>query len=123
MSFENLKNKKVKFNIKAEIVRWILLLLVGAWLLHPYATDRLIGSGDALWYRNMLADYISQIRAGVFPVYVGQTDFAFNGAVYPLRVAPLYQHAAGILDMMTGHKLEYGTLQLGWSDFLSVTLH
>jgi uncharacterized membrane protein len=74
-------------------------------------TDHLVGGGDALWYANMLADFVTQWRAGVFPVFVGQTEFAFNGAVYPLRVAPLYQHLAGVVDLLTGGSLSFYALQ------------
>jgi hypothetical protein len=69
------------------------------------------GTGDAVWYTHMLADYVTQLRAGIFPVYVGQTEYAFNGAVYPLRVAPMYQHLAGILDLLTGRTLGFFALQ------------
>jgi len=78
---------------------------------HPFATTNQVGAGDALWYANMLADFVLQLRAGVFPVFVGQTDFAFNGAVYPLRVAPLYQHLAGFIDLVTGRQLGFFALQ------------
>ncbi len=94
-----------------ETARLFLLGAVATWLLHPFATHRQVGAGDALWYANMLADFILQLRAGIFPVFVGQTDFAFNGAVYPLRVAPLYQHLAGFLDLITGRQLSFFTLQ------------
>ena len=83
----------------------MLLAAVATWLLHPFATTLQIGAGDALWYANMLGDFVTQLRAGVFPIFVGQTDYAFNGAVYPLRVAPFYQHLAGILDLLTGRQL------------------
>lgn len=89
----------------------LFLATVAAWLLHPFATSRQIGAGDALWYANMLADFVLQWRAGIFPVFAGQTEFAFNGAVYPLRVAPLYQHLAGVLDLLTGQRLDFFTLQ------------
>jgi hypothetical protein len=59
----------------------------------------------------MLADFVTQLRAGVFPVFIGQTDYAFNGAVYPLRVAPFYQHLAGVLDLLTGRQLGIFALQ------------
>jgi len=88
-----------------------VLAVVATWLLHPFFTARQIGSGDARWYANMLADFVTQWRAGVFPVFVGQTEFAFNGAVYPLRVAPLYQHFGGVLDFLTGHRLGWIALQ------------
>ncbi len=94
-----------------EVARLALLAAAATWLLHPFATTRQVGAGDALWYANMLADFVLQFRAGVFPVFVGQTDYAFNGAVYPLRVAPLYQHLAGVLDLLTGRQLGFFALQ------------
>ncbi len=96
---------------RAEAWRLLLLTVVAAWLLHPLATGRLIGAGDALWYANMLADYVLQLRAGLFPVFAGQTRFNFIGGVYPLRVAPAYQHLAGVIDLLTGHRLGFFTLQ------------
>ena len=55
----------------------------------------------------MLADFVPQLRAGIFPVVVGQTELAFNGAVDPLRVAPslFYHRLAGFLDLVTGRQL------------------
>ncbi len=94
-----------------ELARLGILAAAAAWLLHPFVTKRLYGAGDALWYANMLADYVSQVRHGVFPVFAGQTGFAFNGAVYPLRVAPMYQHLAGLIDLITGHARGFYTLQ------------
>src|ERR1700690_350402 len=88
-----------------------VLALAAAWLLHPFATGRMYGTGDAVWYAHMLADYVPQLRAGIFPIFVGQTEFAFNGAVYPLRVAPMYQHLAGLLDLLTGRTLGFFALQ------------
>ena len=96
---------------RAEAARLLLLAAVATWLLHPFATTFQIGAGDALWYANMLADFVTQLRAGVFPIFVGQTDYAFNGAVYPLRVAPFYQHLAGVLDLLTGRQLGVFALQ------------
>jgi hypothetical protein len=98
-------------NRRAEAARLLLLAAVATWLFHPFATARQIGAGDALWYANMLADFVTQLRAGVFPVFIGQTDYAFNGAVYPLRVAPFYQHLAGVLDLLTGRQLGIFALQ------------
>jgi hypothetical protein len=84
---------------------------VAAWLLRPFATSRQLGAGDALWYSHMLADFVTQWRAGIFPVFAGQTEFAFNGAIYPLRAAPLYQHLAGLLDLLTARQLGWFALQ------------
>lgn len=94
-----------------ELTRWFFLLAVAAWALRPFATARFIGTGDALWYANMLADFVLQCRLGHFPVFIGQTEYAFNGAVYPLRVAPLFQHLAGLLDVSTGRQLSFFALQ------------
>lgn len=95
----------------SEVTRLSVLAGAATWLLHPFATSRLYGAGDALWYANMLADFVTQLRAGVFPIFAGQSEFAFNGAVYPLRVAPMYQHLAGILDLLTCQSLGFFTIQ------------
>jgi len=97
--------------VLTESARLGVLATVAAWLLHPFATSRLYGAGDALWYSNMMADFVTQLRQGIFPIFAGQTEFAFNGAVYPLRVAPMYQHLAGALDFLTGHQLSFFALQ------------
>lgn len=89
------------------------MLLLGAalWLAHPYFSPVLIGTGDALWYHHLLADAVVQFRAGEFPVYVGQSEFQFNGAVYPHRVAPYHQYFAGLIDLLTGRSLSFFALQ------------
>ncbi len=92
-------------------VPWIILGLAAVWALRVFASPLAVGGGDARWYSMMLADWVTQVRAGSFPVWVGQTEFAFNGAVSPLRVAPLYQHWAGALDLLTGHTLGIYALQ------------
>jgi hypothetical protein len=94
-----------------ELLRLGLLTGFACWLAHPFLTGRLIGSGDAWWYANMLRDFLAQVRSGIFPVWTGQTEFAFNGAVYPLRAAPFYQHFAGLLDLLTGRRLDAFALQ------------
>lgn len=99
------------FDFKSELVRGLVLLGATLWLLHPFLTARFVGTGDAAWYANMLADFVLQLRAGDFPVFAGQTEYAFNGAVYPLRVAPLYQHLAGAIDLITGRQLGWFALQ------------
>ena len=94
-----------------EILRLGLLTGFALWLAHPFLTSRLIGAGDAWWYANMLRDFLAQVRAGIFPVWTGQTEFAFNGAVYPLRAAPYYQFLAGLIDLLSGRRLDAFTLQ------------
>ncbi len=91
-------------------VRVPLLLLAGAALMWPYLTLGVVGAGDALWYSNVVADFILQVRAGIFPVWVGQTDFSFLGGTFPVRMAPWLQHLAGIIDLLTGQRLPSFTL-------------
>jgi hypothetical protein len=94
-----------------EFLRLALLATVALLVAQPYFSPRLIGAGDALWYHHLLADAVTQFRAGVFPVFVGQSDYSFNGAVYPLRAAPYYQYFAGGLDFITGQTLSFFALQ------------
>jgi hypothetical protein len=89
-----------------EIIRWLIIAGAGVALLLPYYGRDDTGSGDAYWYVVMLADVAVQFRHGVFPVWVGQSEYAFNGAVSPLRLAPLFQYAGGTLDLLTAHLLE-----------------
>lgn len=88
-----------------EFLRWAILGTGAAWAVSPFFHAGGIGTGDAHWYAVMLADYVQQIRSGVFPVWVGQTEFAFNGAISPLRFAPWYQLSGGLLDILTGGAL------------------
>ena len=97
--------------IGAEAARLLILVATSLWLAHPYFAPRLIGTGDALWYHHSLADAVTQFRAGVFPVFVGQSDFSFNGSVYPIRAAPYYQYFAGLLDFATRHRLGFFALE------------
>jgi hypothetical protein len=95
----------------AELSRWTVLIGGSVWLAHPFFPARLIGTGDALWYHHSLADAVLQFRAGVFPVFVGQSDFSFNGSIYPLRAAPYFQYMAGMLDLLTGRHLGFFALE------------
>jgi hypothetical protein len=90
------------------------VLLVGAaalGVLLPFFTDRLIGGTDARWYATMLHDFVAQLRAGVFPVFIGQGEFAWNGAVHLFRSAPVYMHVAGAWDFLTWRVLNAPALQ------------
>lgn len=72
---------------------------------YPLLTNIEVGTGDSYWYASMVADFIRQWRAGIFPVFVGQSIFAFNGTPSPVRLAPYLQHVCGIMDFATGHVL------------------
>lgn len=89
----------------SESLRWLTFAAAAVWLVQPFYTHRPIGAGDAYWYTLMLADFVEQIRAGQFPVWVGATEYAFNGAVSPLRLAPWFQHVGAVLDALTCRSL------------------
>jgi hypothetical protein len=84
-----------------EALRWVVLLAAGLALTFPYAHAERVGAGDAQDYAQQIADFLSQVRAGVFPVFVGQSGYAFNGAFNPLRTAPYLQYSSGILNVLS----------------------
>ncbi len=84
-----------------EYLRIGVLLWVVCWLFEPFFTSRLIGGADARWYGYVMADALEQARAGVWPVFVGQGEFMFNGAIHPFRTAPYYTNAGILLDLAT----------------------
>ena len=95
----------------AESCRCAVLLATAFTLAAPFYTHRVLAAGDAHWYALMLSDFAEQVRLGQFPVWVGATEYAFNGAVSPLRLAPWWQHAAAVLDLLTGRSLDYISLR------------
>lgn len=84
-----------------EILRWIGLLAVAGFFFAPFARAGIHGTGDALYYATFLADALTQFRAGIFPVFVGQSEYQFNGSIIPIRVAPGFQHLGGLADLLT----------------------
>lgn len=95
----------------AEAARLLGATLAGLAVVLPFATDRFIGGSDARWYGYMMADFLQQARAGVFPVFVGQGEFAFNGGIHPFRSAPLHLWLGGALDLLTARALSVLALQ------------
>ena len=83
-----------------EMIRWLAVGASATFAVLPFYFSGAVGSGDAHWYTVMLSDFITQLRAGVFPVWVGQSQYAFNGAVSPLRYAPGFQYFGGCLDLL-----------------------
>jgi hypothetical protein len=88
-----------------------LVLLLGLTAASPFATRRAVGSGEAYNYSLALADGVEQIRAGVLPPLVGQTEYAWNGRVHPLRDGPYLIYLAAALDLVTAHRLSFWELQ------------
>jgi len=96
-----LHTARLNHSVVAEALRWVLLGLGTLALLHPYTTSSLVGGGDAQMYAQLLADCIAQLREGICPVLAGQSGFAFNGDIHPLRTAPGFFYAGGMLDVLT----------------------
>jgi hypothetical protein len=76
-----------------------------------FATASLHGSADALWYSMNLADAVTQARAGVFPIWAGQSIYQFNGSISPIRIAPAFQYLGVLLDTLTFRSLGFSALQ------------
>jgi hypothetical protein len=103
--------ERMQIPLRAEIARWILLGLAALCLLNGMTRTSLHGGGDARWYATLLADMVAQTRAGVFPVWIGQSEFQYNGAIYTLRVAPAFFYIGATVDALTLHSLGVYALQ------------
>jgi hypothetical protein len=88
-----------------EGLRWAALQALAAYAVHPYVCSAQVGAGDAYHYTLSLADFIRQVRAGVFPVFIGQSEYAFNGGIHTVRTAPYFVHLGALLDALTLHTL------------------
>ena len=96
------------------LLRWGRRLAVAALavgIASPFLTRRGLGTDEAMNYSLAVADGVTQMRAGRLPALVGQTEFAWNGRIHPLRTAPGLIYAAGLLDAVTGRRLGFWALQ------------
>jgi hypothetical protein len=96
---------------RPSVITVALLFAIGGYASAPFHRGSALGTGEAANYSLAIADAVTQSRAGVFPVLVGQTDYAFNGRMHPLRTAPYYCHAACVLDLFTFRQLSFWQLQ------------
>lgn len=97
--------------VAPEACRLLLVGAAGFGVTLPLFTDCLVGGVDARWYACMLGDFVAQWRAGIFPVFLGQGELAYNGAVHPFRSAPFFQYLGGAWDTLTFHTLTPIALQ------------
>lgn len=81
------------------------LLAVGLFAASPFLPDRMLGSSEAYNYSLSVGDAVTQMRAGIMPPLAGQTVYAFNGRIHPLRNAPYLHYLAYALDVATRHRL------------------
>lgn len=89
----------------------VLVLAAGLLAAAPFLTNGPVGTTEAYNYSLALADTVTQFRGGTIPVLAGQTEFAFNGRIHPLRTAPYLYYAAGLLDLITFRQLGFWSLQ------------
>jgi hypothetical protein len=94
----------------SETVRLLLIVGCAALLMKGFLSPNLQGTGDSKWYATMLEDAVLQTRAHGFPVWAGESLYQFNGAIYPLRVAPAFHHLGALLDLATLRSLPPVTL-------------
>lgn len=85
--------------------RLVTLLGLAIWLFRPFLSPDFFGGQDARSYGYGMMDVLQQARAGVFPVFVGQGEFMFNGAIHPIRTAPYHQYLGILLDLLTARAL------------------
>lgn len=95
-------------------MKWIpltVLALAGLFAAGPFLTSRALGTREAYNYHLSVADAVTQFRNGTLPVLAGQTEFAFNGRIHPLRTAPYMDYLAGALDVLALRQLGFWSLQ------------
>jgi hypothetical protein len=95
----------------SRVILAVSLLAVGLLAASPFACDRLVGTGEAYNYSLSVADAVVQMRHGVLPPLAGQTQYAFNGRIHPLRNAPYLYYLAAAIDAATLHHLEFWEIQ------------
>lgn len=92
-------------------LRMLALFAAGLLAAAPFITTEGVGTGESYNYTLALADGVTQMRAGEIPPLVGQTEYAFNGRIHPLRNAPYLFYLAGALDAASWHHFSFWTLQ------------
>jgi hypothetical protein len=88
-----------------DYARAYALVLFCSVILMGYFNAHRVGPLDAQWYQNMTTDFLTQARSGTFPVVMGSTVYAFNGAVHPFRSAPWQFLMADGVDILSGRTL------------------
>jgi hypothetical protein len=84
-----------------EGLRWAALQALAAYVTKAYVHCVHVGAGDAYHYSLSMADFISQVRGGGFPAFIGQSVFAFNGGIHTIRTAPYFVHLGAAIDALT----------------------
>ncbi|PTY05648.1 hypothetical protein DB347_14865 [Opitutaceae bacterium EW11] len=96
---------------KPYVIHVGILFATGLFAAGPFVTTRSLGTSEAYNYSLAVADAVTQARAGVIPTLVGQSEFAFNGRIHPVRTAPYLTTLAQALDLATFRQLNFWALQ------------
>jgi hypothetical protein len=88
-----------------DYARAYALMLFCCGMFMMYFNAHRVGPLDAQWYENVTIDFLTQARSGTFPVVLGSTVYAFNGAVHPFRSAPWQFVLADGVDILSGRTL------------------
>lgn len=96
---------------RAEIIALVAVQGLACWLVATFFTSNHIGAGDSYHYGLQVADFITQLRHGVFPIFVGQSEFGFNGNIHTMRTAPYYVHLGALLNFLTAGKQSFFGIQ------------
>lgn len=99
------------FFSKRELLRLILLAITVIYAYSAFFTNHNLGAGpgDAQMYQYQLHDALSQLRQGIFPTYVGQSQFSYFGISF-MR-SPYYILLGQLLDLTTFHQLSALSIQ------------
>jgi hypothetical protein len=97
-------NSIKRFVVESE---WFRLFVLAALVIYSYGiffSGLNMGAADAHWYQNILHDALIQLDHGIFPVYVGQSQFNFFGSSN-MR-SPYYLLFAQLLHLLTFGQLD-----------------
>lgn len=75
----------------------------------PFISEYNIGASDAQIYQYVLHDALIQLKHGIFPAYIGQSEFSYFGMTF-MR-APYYIVFSQLLDVVTLHQLNSTYIQ------------
>ena len=99
---------RINRNYRILIGELARILVLGVLVLYDFSTfiqniGANIGGSDAKWYQYILHDAIIQLNNGLFPNYLGQSQYAFFGETY-VR-APYYLFLGQALNAVTLNSL------------------
>lgn len=87
-----------------EGMRLAVLVSGVLYILRPFMSKAFFGAADATWYNFQLHDVLMQIQSGIFPVYVGQGEFHWNG--FPIARSPYFYYLGILVYLLTGRHLD-----------------